>query len=67
MIVRIWGSRGSLASGIAHTSRFGSNTSCIEVHLEEGGRIIFDAGTFDPAKMGPMLQTFYQERGKYFA
>ena len=45
MIVRIWGSRGSLASGIAHTSRFGSNTSCIEVHLEEGGRIIFDAGT----------------------
>ena len=29
--------------------------------------IIFDAGTFDPAKMGPMLQTFYQERGKYFA
>lgn len=27
--------------------------------------IIFDAGTFDPTKFGPMLEVFYQNRNKY--
>ncbi|MGH2704057.1 MAG: MBL fold metallo-hydrolase [Actinomycetota bacterium] len=45
MRVRIWGSRGSLATPGPDTLRFGGNTSCAEVRLEDGTLIVLDAGT----------------------
>ena len=44
MRVRVWGCRGSLAAPGPATVRYGGNTSCLEVELEEG-RLIFDAGS----------------------
>lgn len=40
-----WGTRGSIASPGAATARYGGNTPCLEVRLEDGRRFIFDAGT----------------------
>jgi phosphoribosyl 1,2-cyclic phosphodiesterase len=45
MEARVWGCRGSLATPGAETVRYGGNTSCIEVRLESGDRLILDAGT----------------------
>ena len=45
MRVRIWGSRGSIATSGAETARYGGNTSCIQVTLDDGTLIILDAGT----------------------
>jgi phosphoribosyl 1,2-cyclic phosphodiesterase len=45
VLVRVWGCRGSLAAPGADTVRYGGNTSCVEVVLESGHRIILDAGT----------------------
>jgi phosphoribosyl 1,2-cyclic phosphodiesterase len=43
--VRVWGSRGTIASPGADTVRYGGNTSCIEVGLDDGTRLVLDAGT----------------------
>jgi ribonuclease BN (tRNA processing enzyme) len=43
--IRIWGSRGSLATPGPDTIRYGGNTSCIEVRRDDGGVIVLDAGT----------------------
>src|SRR5689334_20410792 len=45
MLIRIWGSRGSLATPGVETLRYGGNTSCVEVECDDGTRIILDAGT----------------------
>lgn len=45
MEARVWGCRGSLATPGAETVRYGGNTSCIEVRLDSGHRLILDAGT----------------------
>lgn len=45
MRVRVWGSRGTIASPGADTVRYGGNTSCLEVHLDDGTRLVLDAGT----------------------
>lgn len=41
----IWGCRGSLASPGPETVRYGGNTSCVEVRLDDDTLIILDAGT----------------------
>ena len=41
----VWGCRGSLAAPGADTVRYGGNTSCVEVTLDSGHRIVLDAGT----------------------
>jgi phosphoribosyl 1,2-cyclic phosphodiesterase len=41
----VWGCRGSLATPGADTVRYGGNTSCVEVVLESGHRLVLDAGT----------------------
>jgi phosphoribosyl 1,2-cyclic phosphodiesterase len=41
----VWGCRGSCATPGADTVRYGGNTSCVEVTLESGQRIVLDAGT----------------------
>jgi phosphoribosyl 1,2-cyclic phosphodiesterase len=45
MQARIWGCRGSLATPGPETIRYGGNTSCVEVRLENGTVIVLDAGT----------------------
>jgi phosphoribosyl 1,2-cyclic phosphodiesterase len=43
--IRIWGCRGSIASPGPDTVRYGGNTSCVEVRLADGSRVVLDAGT----------------------
>ena len=45
MRARVWGARGSLASPGPETIRYGGNTSCVEIRLDDGSVIILDAGT----------------------
>jgi phosphoribosyl 1,2-cyclic phosphodiesterase len=45
MRARVWGSRGSLASPGPDTVRYGGNTPCVEVRLDDGSLIVLDAGT----------------------
>jgi diguanylate cyclase (GGDEF)-like protein len=45
MQVRFWGTRGSIAAPGPSTSRFGGNTSCVEVRASDGTVIILDCGT----------------------
>jgi diguanylate cyclase (GGDEF)-like protein len=43
--VRFWGTRGSIASPGEHTTRYGGNTSCVEVRAPDGTVIVLDCGT----------------------
>ena len=45
MRVKVWGCRGSLPTPGASTVRYGGNTSCVEVSLDEGAMLVLDAGT----------------------
>ena len=45
MRVKLWGTRGSLASASPDTVRYGGNTACVEVVGEDGMRLVLDAGT----------------------
>jgi phosphoribosyl 1,2-cyclic phosphodiesterase len=42
---RIWGSRGTVATPGNDTVRYGGNTACVEVRLDDGGILILDGGT----------------------
>ncbi|MBI9107785.1 MAG: MBL fold metallo-hydrolase [Spirochaetales bacterium] len=45
MKIRIWGCRGSITSPGRSTIKYGGNTTCIQVTLNDGTIIIFDAGS----------------------
>ncbi len=45
MKVKFWGVRGSTPTPEHRNSRFGGNTSCVEVRLENGTLIILDCGS----------------------
>jgi phosphoribosyl 1,2-cyclic phosphodiesterase len=45
MKVKIWGCRGSVPSPGPETIRYGGNTSCVQVTLEDGTMLALDAGT----------------------
>lgn len=45
MLVRFWGTRGSLAKPGPGTVRYGGNTSCVEVRGGDGTLIVLDCGT----------------------
>lgn len=45
MRAKIWGCRGSLASPGPSTVKYGGNTSCVEVRLDDGALLVLDAGT----------------------
>ena len=45
MRAHVWGSRGSLAAPGPATSRYGGNTSCIEIRADGAPVVILDAGT----------------------
>lgn len=45
MKVHIWGARGSLPAPGPHTVRYGGNTACISVSIDERTTLVLDAGT----------------------
>ncbi|MDQ1468710.1 MAG: hypothetical protein QOJ99_190, partial [Bryobacterales bacterium] len=45
MLVRFWGTRGSIATPGPSTNRYGGNTSCVEIVTSAGKRLICDSGT----------------------
>jgi len=45
MKFKFWGTRGSISTPGRETVRYGGNTPCVEVRLDSGELIIFDAGT----------------------
>jgi CheY-like chemotaxis protein len=45
MRIRFWGTRGSLPKPGPTTLRYGGNTSCTEIRLDDGSLLIFDCGT----------------------
>jgi phosphoribosyl 1,2-cyclic phosphodiesterase len=45
MRLTIWGCRGSVPTPGAETVRYGGNTSCVEVALDDGTVLVLDAGT----------------------
>lgn len=45
MKVTLWGTRGSTPIASAHTTRYGGNTTCVEIVTQAGDTIILDAGT----------------------
>ncbi len=45
MKVKLWGTRGSLATPGFETEHYGGNTSCVEVHGNDGTVLVLDAGT----------------------
>jgi len=45
MRLTIWGCRGSVPTPGPDTFRYGGNTSCVEVSLDDGTSLVLDAGT----------------------
>ena len=45
MLVRFWGTRGSIPTPGPGTARYGGNTSCVELQSEDGNLFVFDCGT----------------------
>lgn len=45
MQIKFWGVRGSIATPERRNSRYGGNTPCVEVRLDDGSLIILDCGT----------------------
>ncbi len=45
MEIRFWGTRGSIPAPGRHTLEFGGNTTCLEIILASGRRVVIDAGT----------------------
>jgi len=43
--VNIWGARGSIPAPGPETTRYGGNTSCVQVTLDDGSTFVLDAGT----------------------
>ena len=54
MKVRFWGVRGSFPTPVARNMGYGGNTTCLEVNLPGGERLILDAGT-GIIDLGPSL------------
>ena len=45
MKIRFWGCRGSIPTPDATKLRYGGNTTCVEVRLDDGSLIVIDAGS----------------------
>src|SRR5947209_16656816 len=45
MKLKVWGARGSIPAPGPETMRYGGNTSCVELTLDDGTTLILDAGT----------------------
>jgi phosphoribosyl 1,2-cyclic phosphodiesterase len=56
MRVTVWGTRGSLPAPGPETTRYGGNTSCVEVRGRDGSVVVLDAGT-GIRRLGASLDT----------
>ena len=45
MLIRFWGTRGSIAKPGPSTIRYGGNTSCVELRSSRGTLVVLDCGT----------------------
>lgn len=45
MKVTVWGARGSIPAPGPETTRYGGNTSCVQIELDDGSTFVLDAGT----------------------
>ena len=45
MRIRFWGTRGSLPTPGPQTIKYGGNTPCVEIRLDDNRLIILDAGS----------------------
>ena len=45
MKITVWGARGSVPAPGPETNRYGGNTSCVQVTLDDGSELVLDAGT----------------------
>jgi ribonuclease BN (tRNA processing enzyme)/DNA-binding response OmpR family regulator len=45
MLVKFWGTRGSIAKPGPTTIRYGGNTSCVEIRSDSGTLVVLDCGT----------------------
>ena len=45
MLVRFWGTRGSIPTPGHRTSIYGGNTSCVELQASDGTMLVLDCGT----------------------
>ena len=45
MKIKVWGARGSIPAPGPETNRYGGNTSCVQVTLDDGSIFVLDAGT----------------------
>ncbi len=45
MKIKVWGARGSIPTPGPETTRYGGNTSCVQVTMDDGSTLILDAGT----------------------
>src|SRR5262245_5932008 len=45
MIVKFWGTRGSIPTPGRRTAVFGGNTSCVEIRADDGHVVLLDCGT----------------------
>jgi phosphoribosyl 1,2-cyclic phosphodiesterase len=43
--IKVWGARGSVPAPGPETNRYGGNTSCVQVTLDDGTELVLDAGT----------------------
>jgi phosphoribosyl 1,2-cyclic phosphodiesterase len=43
--LKVWGARGSIPAPGPETTRYGGNTSCVQVSLDDGSTLVLDAGT----------------------
>jgi phosphoribosyl 1,2-cyclic phosphodiesterase len=43
--VKVWGARGSIPAPGPETTRYGGNTTCVQVTLDDGSSFVLDAGT----------------------
>jgi phosphoribosyl 1,2-cyclic phosphodiesterase len=43
--LKVWGARGSIPAPGPETTRYGGNTSCVQLELADGSTLVLDAGT----------------------
>ena len=56
MLVRFWGTRGSIAKPGPSTVRYGGNTSCVELRSSGGTLVVLDCGA-RAARLTPLTDT----------
>jgi phosphoribosyl 1,2-cyclic phosphodiesterase len=58
MLIRCWGSRGSIAVSGREFTKYGGNTTCLEIVAGEDDMVIIDAGTGIPTPTGTTSWAF---------